>query len=102
MHRDYAGELANDDPASVIRFPAGNDRRPQRCRLCDPGEMISTHGYVMGWLKVWRCRTQQRRALMDLAENQPDAVLDDVGIDRRVALREASKWFWQDFSDPFR
>jgi uncharacterized protein YjiS (DUF1127 family) len=39
----------------------------------------------------WRRRIRQRRELLRL----PDAMLEDVGISRRDAWREARKPFWQ-------
>lgn len=40
----------------------------------------------------WHSRALQRRALSKL----DDRLLDDIGVDRRSAQREAVKRFWQD------
>ena len=47
-----------------------------------------------GWRKAWfwHSRTRQRRALSALDAR----LLDDIGIDRRSARREAAKGFWRD------
>lgn len=42
------------------------------------------------WL-IWPDRCKQRRDLGDL----DDALLRDIGISRREALRESAKHFWQ-------
>ena len=83
------------EAASVIRFPiAGERHRGKRNPDLDPAEQIRRYGRLLGWVKVWLNRSRMRRDLMDLALRQPDSVLDDAGLTRQVALREASKWFW--------
>ena len=42
-------------------------------------------------LSSWRKRARLRRELLRL----PDAVLEDIGINRRDVWREARKPFWQ-------
>ena len=41
-------------------------------------------------LEIWQVRARQRRDLLDL----DDRLLRDIGINRAVAEREASKPFW--------
>lgn len=81
--------------ASVIWFPNSGGRHPaMRNPDLDPAEQIRRYGRLLGWVKVWLNRSRMRRDLMDLALRQPDSLLDDAGLTRQVALREASKWFW--------
>jgi uncharacterized protein YjiS (DUF1127 family) len=49
------------------------------------------------WFDVvrnWSARSRQRIALADLAE-QDERMLQDIGVTRDEALREAGKAFWQ-------
>ena len=51
----------------------------------------------IGWLKIvrlWIARSQQRRALEELVE-QDERTLRDIGVSRETARREAAKPFWQ-------
>jgi uncharacterized protein YjiS (DUF1127 family) len=41
-----------------------------------------------------RARTEQRRALRELSDDDPH-LLRDIGLTRQEAYREAAKWFWQ-------
>lgn len=52
---------------------------------------------LAGWslLACWRRRAAQRAALGRLIETSPH-LIDDLGLDRREALAEARKPFWQD------
>ena len=45
-------------------------------------------------LAVWAERRRRRSELIALLD-QPDYILEDIGVDRRVVLRETSKPFWQ-------
>ena len=45
-------------------------------------------------LKQWMMRAAERRALRDLA--QSGHLLNDIGLSREQALREASKPFWRE------
>jgi len=45
-------------------------------------------------MRTWAARSQQRRALRDLADC--DGALADIGLTRRQAYREGAKWFWQE------
>lgn len=65
----------------------------------DPVVQVSRHGYIIGWAMVWLARICMRRKLTDLATYQPNYILDDLGIDRELALAEGQKWFWEDFGD---
>ena len=40
-------------------------------------------------------RKAQRRALRELANEDDQRLLRDIGLTRREADREAAKWFWQ-------
>ena len=44
-------------------------------------------------LGVWFARSVQRRALRDLAQDVQ--LLNDIGLSRQEALREAAKPFWR-------
>ena len=46
---------------------------------------------LLDLLRLWRQRHRQRQALARLDEH----LLRDIGLDRRLALREAAKPFWQ-------
>lgn len=83
------------ETASIIRFPIAGERHLAKCNPdLDSAEQIRRYGRLLGWVKVWLNRSRMRRDLMDLALRQPDSVLEDAGLTRQVALREASKWFW--------
>lgn len=43
-------------------------------------------------LKLWLARSQQRRQLAQLS----DVLLKDIGLERKTALKESRKWFWQE------
>jgi uncharacterized protein YjiS (DUF1127 family) len=45
-------------------------------------------------LKQWMVRAAERRALRELAES--GNLLNDIGLSREQALREASKPFWRE------
>ena len=45
-------------------------------------------------IELWMARRQQRQQLNELAISD-DHLLDDIGVSRDAALREAEKWFWQ-------
>jgi len=40
-------------------------------------------------------RTEQRRALRELADHNDQHLLRDIGLTHPEAYREADKWFWQ-------
>lgn len=69
-------------------------RRPDHLDLA---VMQRRHGRVLGTVWVWRNRALARRELQRLALWEPDSVLEDAGISREAAEREARRWFWQDF-----
>jgi uncharacterized protein YjiS (DUF1127 family) len=45
-------------------------------------------------LRMWMARSRQRKALGELAELN-DYLLEDIGLTREEALREAAKPFWR-------
>ncbi len=55
-------------------------------------KVLSASQMVMAWIFVWAERSRQRRALRGL----DDRLLDDIGLTREQALREASKPFWHE------
>jgi uncharacterized protein YjiS (DUF1127 family) len=55
-----------------------------------PGLVIRLPARIRSWLE----HSSQRRALRELAEEQDDHLLRDIGISREAARREAAKWFW--------
>ena len=55
------------------------------------GRRRSAFGNVLAMLEVWQARAAQRRALRQLEPFQ----LDDIGVSRAEALREADKPFWR-------
>ena len=63
----------------------------------DLARMQRRHGRVIGALRVWHNRVRARRELQRLALWAPDSVLEDAGMTRGAAEREARRWFWQDF-----
>ena len=48
---------------------------------------------TLSTLGVWFARSIERRALRDLTEDV--RLLNDIGLDRQGALREAAKPFWR-------
>jgi uncharacterized protein YjiS (DUF1127 family) len=53
------------------------------------GELSATVG-------SWIARSQQRRALRELAAcSDRDHLLDDIGVTPEGARRASAKWFWQ-------
>ena len=40
-------------------------------------------------------RSEQRRRLRELADDNDQHLLRDIGLTRREAYCEAAKWFWQ-------
>ena len=44
--------------------------------------------------KLWLQRHQTRQQLMALLENDPERLLQDMGIDFEAARVECRKWFW--------
>ncbi|MBT3306668.1 MAG: DUF1127 domain-containing protein [Alphaproteobacteria bacterium] len=46
---------------------------------------------AVAMVNLWRNRSSQRRALVDMS----DHMLRDIGIDRLDALRESEKPFWR-------
>ena len=55
----------------------------------------ATHRHLLlSWIRTirfWAARQRQRRALAELE----DQILDDIGISREQAHREAAKPFWK-------
>ena len=52
---------------------------------------------LLAWLKavsLWNSRSQQRRTLGELVE-QDERMLRDIGVSREAARGEAAKPFWQ-------
>jgi uncharacterized protein YjiS (DUF1127 family) len=45
-------------------------------------------------IRSWLEHSRQRRALAELAQEQDDHLLKDIGVSRDAARREAAKWFW--------
>ena len=43
-------------------------------------------------LQQWRSRSRSRRELLDMEDHR----LDDIGVDRIDALREAARPFWEE------
>ena len=68
--------------------------QPSAIQTSIPRNKYAGTAVCWAWTRVWLNRSRMRRDLMDLALRQPDSVLDDAGLTRQVALREASKWFW--------
>jgi len=52
-----------------------------------------TFSKTLRTLGVWFSRSIERRALRELAEDV--RLLNDIGLDRQEALREAAKPFWR-------
>ncbi len=45
-------------------------------------------------IRAGLARTEQRRALRELADHDNQHLLRDIGLTRREAYGEAAKWFW--------
>jgi uncharacterized protein YjiS (DUF1127 family) len=48
----------------------------------------------MDAVRIWSARCRERRALRELMA-LGDHLLEDIGVTRQEALREAAKPFWQ-------
>ena len=71
--------------------------RNENARSCKMSTMTISHAKhnktpadFRSLLTVWAKRRRRRRELSALLD-QPDYILEDIGVDRRVVLREASK-----------
>lgn len=60
----------------------------------DPRIQVGSHGYILGWILVWRNRSRARAELKQLVLWSPDSVLEDAGFSREEARREAGRPFW--------
>jgi|GraSoiStandDraft_30_1057271.scaffolds.fasta_scaffold2733125_2 uncharacterized protein YjiS (DUF1127 family) len=49
----------------------------------------------MDGVRIWSARCRERRSLRELMEQLDDRLLEDIGISRKQARREAAKPFWQ-------
>lgn len=45
--------------------------------------------------KLWLQRHRTRKQLEELLENDPERLLQDMGIDFEAARVECGKWFWE-------
>ena len=52
-----------------------------------------TFSNALSTLGIWFARSVQRRALQELVRDV--RLLNDIGLDRQEALREAAKPFWR-------
>jgi uncharacterized protein YjiS (DUF1127 family) len=48
------------------------------------------HEFASASGRIWQ-RRRERQALLEL----DDRLLEDVGVTREQAIRQANKWFWQ-------
>jgi uncharacterized protein YjiS (DUF1127 family) len=71
---------------STRQFPADQDRM-MKMKLLGRGSILNI-------MRMWVARHRQRRDLHEFVERKPH-LLRDIGLSREVALREATKWFWQ-------
>ena len=46
-------------------------------------------------IRRWVARSQQRRALREIAERNDHHLLNDIGVSQEEAFREADKPFWR-------
>lgn len=70
---------------TVIAFPTTLIQQPKSASL----------SHRFGPLSIWYERYQFRIMLRDDLLPQPDSVLEDAGISRGIAKREAQKPFWR-------
>lgn len=63
---------------------------PWRFARAAVGLAAGAHSIV----KRWIARSNQRRALMDIAQSNDRHLLRDIGVSQNEAFREAEKWFW--------
>ena len=62
------------------------------CQPLDEGRPIGPLlAHLVREAKLWHVRAQQRRVLRELTSDQ----LEDIGISREAAWKEAAKPFWQ-------
>lgn len=82
--------------ANVIPLRPRADPVARRPEHLDLVRMRARHGWGLGTLLVWRARIAARGDLQRLALWAPDSVLEDAGICREAAAREARRWVWQE------
>jgi uncharacterized protein YjiS (DUF1127 family) len=58
------------------------------------GPQLGLRAGANATIRDWVARRRRRRSLARLSELD-DHLLDDIGLSRPEALREAAKWFWQ-------
>jgi uncharacterized protein YjiS (DUF1127 family) len=54
---------------------------------------LSMAAATLPTLRIWSARSRQRKALRDVARQ--GHLLNDIGLTRAQALREATKPFWR-------
>jgi uncharacterized protein YjiS (DUF1127 family) len=62
------------------------------------GQRPRVNGLIAGLastIRQWVARSQQRRALREIAERTDDHLLKDIGVSQEEAFREADKPFWR-------
>jgi len=89
--------VSRDSGDNVIPLCIRSKRAARRPDHLDLAMMQRRHGHILGTLRVWQNRVRARRDIRRLALWEPDRVLEDAGITRTAAEREARRWFWQDF-----
>jgi uncharacterized protein YjiS (DUF1127 family) len=58
--------------------------------------LLKISGGLSATVGAWIARSQQRRALRELAEcSDRGHLLDDIGLTPEDARRASAKWFWQ-------
>lgn len=75
-----ANPLSRHSAEGIVNFAI--HRRQQML-----GELLGT---LLGTAWLWATRRRTRRDLDELSDHQ----LDDIGVTREQARREAGKWFW--------
>lgn len=59
------------------------------------GAAVGLAAGVYSIVKRWIARSNQRRALLEIAQSDDRHLLRDIGVSRQEAFREAEKWFWR-------
>ena len=76
-------------PLLRIKAFASDDPIRQRPRL--NGQIVG----LASTIRQWVARSQQRRALREIAERTDDHLLKDIGLSQEEAFRQADKPFWR-------
>jgi uncharacterized protein YjiS (DUF1127 family) len=80
--------------STILVHPCG--RRAVSSGGGGPARVLLKNSGALSTVRTWIARSQQRRALRELAECSDRChLLDDIGLTPGDARRASAKWFWQ-------